>query len=72
MIKLNLKTLSPYLLLVTLCTTMFNIQNSTFRPPSIHVFYEVSRRKSDYLAVEYKHLGFFYKRGGVCLLRGTS
>jgi hypothetical protein len=59
------------MLLVTLCTTGFNNQNSTFCPRHICVFYVVSRRKRDYFAVEYKLLGF-YNRDGLCLLRGTS
>ena len=58
------------MLLVILCTSRSNIQNSIFCPHSIYVFCVVSRRKSDYLAVKYKLLSL-YNRGGWCLLCGT-
>jgi len=59
------------MLLVTLCTTRSNIQNSILCPRSIYVFCVVSRSNSYYFAVDYK-VSNLYNRGGLCLLCGTS
>jgi hypothetical protein len=50
---------------VTICTTSLTLNNSTFCPRSVCVFFMDIRIVSDYFPIRHKHAGF-YIRGGVC------
>ena len=57
---------------VTIVTTMFNIQQFYVQPTQcIYVFCVDLRTNSDYFPIQHWLTGF-YNREGVCLLRGTD
>ena len=57
--------------MVTICTTQFNIQISTFCPHFIYVFCIYIRTNSDICPIQHLLIGF-YNRDEKCLLRGTD